>query len=107
MGGLIIGVYGVLEPLVDWVQSRTRLGTYSRLEWTTNQTLQLQRLAHEELGLGTWTRVADDCPITLPGELLASIDISDPKHPRLKCPSGHVEEAGSSQEVAWGEEGKL
>lgn len=29
-----------------------------------NETLQLQRLAHEELGLGTWTRCDKDVPVT-------------------------------------------
>ncbi len=46
--------------------------------------LQLQRLAHEELGLGTWGGTADDYPLTQPGECLATVDISDPEHPKLK-----------------------
>lgn len=45
--------------------------------------MQLQRLAHEELGCGTWIG-GDRFPITTAfGEKLAVIDISDPGHPKL------------------------
>lgn len=84
IGGLIITLSYTLEFLVDWIQKRKSLSIYKRLEWTTNKTLQLQRLAHEELGLGTWTRTAGDYPITAPSEQLAILDISEPNHPRLK-----------------------
>lgn len=84
IGGLIIGLSYTLEFLVDWIQKYRNLSLYKRLEWVTNETLQLQRLAHEELGLGTWTRTAKENPITAPGEQLAILDISEPHHPRLK-----------------------
>lgn len=59
---------------------------YQNLEWVSNETLQLQRMAHEELGLGSWsgTATASSIPITAPGEQLATLDISDKRHPILK-----------------------
>lgn len=86
IGGLLISVSFTLEFAVDWIRRRKNHGIYKRLEWTTNDTLQLQRLAHEELGFGTWTRTAGDHPVTMPGEQLATLDISDPDHPRLASP---------------------
>ncbi|KKY13326.1 hypothetical protein UCDDS831_g09109 [Diplodia seriata] len=56
-GGLVILASWILEPLVAFVQRRCRLDSYARLEWCANETLQLQRLAHEELGMGTWSNI--------------------------------------------------
>ncbi|KAI9786359.1 MAG: hypothetical protein M1816_008020 [Peltula sp. TS41687] len=83
MGGLVIGVSLTLEFVVEWIQKRRNVGISQRLEWTTNDTLQLQRLAHEELGFGTRSRTAQGHPVTAPGEQLAPLDISDPNHPKL------------------------
>ncbi len=84
IGGLLIVVAYTLEYLIEWFQKHKSIGVYQRLEWTTNETLQLQRLAHEELGCGTWSRTAGDHPVTAPHEQLAVLDISEPEHPRLK-----------------------
>ncbi|KAI9787458.1 MAG: hypothetical protein M1816_007506 [Peltula sp. TS41687] len=100
VGGLIIAVSLSLEFLVDWIQRRRKIGTYRRLEWQSNAVLQLQRLAHEELGFGTWSRTADDHPITAPGEHLASLDISDPNHPKLAARAAKSE--ATSQEGSSG-----
>jgi hypothetical protein len=51
-----------------------------------NETFQLQRLAHEEVGLGTWSRTTDFIPVTKPREELALLDLSYPGHPRLSAP---------------------
>ena len=96
IGGLIIGISYTMESLVVWIQRRKNIGIYKRLEWTTNETLQLQRLAHEELGFGTWTRTEEDHPITAPSEQLAVLDISEPNHPKLASPA--VKPGASSQE---------
>ena len=53
------------------------------MEWATNETLQLQRLAHEEIGFGEWTQTTGSIPITETGNTLAILDISDPDHPKL------------------------
>ena len=40
-------------------------------------------MAHEEAGFGTWERCTKDVPITAKGEVLAILDVNDPKHPVL------------------------
>ncbi|OJD40710.1 uncharacterized protein BKCO1_1000451 [Diplodia corticola] len=84
-GGLVIVASWVLEPFVAYVQRRCKLDSYARLEWCTNETLQLQRLAHEELGMGTWSKCDGDVPVTEKGERLAMLDLADSKHPKLKA----------------------
>jgi hypothetical protein len=55
------------------------------MEWTVNGTLQLQRLAHEELGYGTWRDCDKEVPIPILGdEELAVLDMADVEHPRLR-----------------------
>lgn len=58
---------------------------YAYLEWITNDTLQLHRVAHEGSNKtdGTWSRCTSWVPTTAPGALLSSLDISDLNHPRL------------------------
>lgn len=87
VGGLMITISYTLECIVELIQKRTNSGLYNRLDWTINETLQFQRLAHEELGFGTWTRTAQDHPITAPGEKLAVLDVSEPDHPKLARPA--------------------
>lgn len=86
LGALIILFSWLLEPIIAFFQRRRQLDTYARLEWATNETLQLQRLAHEELGLGTWHGAAEAVPYTDGGQKLAVLDVADPEHPRLKAP---------------------
>ncbi|KAB2570289.1 Cytochrome p450 [Lasiodiplodia theobromae] len=86
VGGLIIIASYTIEPFVGWLQKRRRLDSYSRLEWCTNETTQLQRLANEEIGLGVWDRIDETIPVTGRGDLLAVLDLTDPKHPRLRAP---------------------
>ena len=84
-----------LEPLLRILQrrrkSKDKAGTYRTLEWVTNEFLQLQRLAHEELGSGTWTRTANGIPVTEFDERLAVLDISDEGHPTMICLRDEVE----------------
>lgn len=90
IGGTIILLAAVAEPLLNLVQRENRAGLYRRLEWVTNETLQLQRMAHEELGLGSWTRAASGIPVTASNECLGVLDISDENHPilaRARAPS--------------------
>ena len=73
----------MIEPIARFVQTRAKLNQYSRLEWSTNGTFQLQRLAHEELGIGEWESADEVIPTTKSHTDLAPLDISDLKHPRL------------------------
>ncbi|KAF2796641.1 hypothetical protein K505DRAFT_415622 [Melanomma pulvis-pyrius CBS 109.77] len=85
IGGIFILLEAVLESIVDWLDRcrRRHDAIYARLEWSANSTLQLQRMAHEELGLGTWSRCAGDLPVTEFGEKLAVLSVVDEKHPVL------------------------
>lgn len=58
---------------------------YAYLEWITNDTLQLHRVAQEGSNKtdATWSRCTSWVPTTAPGAILSSLDISDLKHPRL------------------------
>ncbi|KAI9788688.1 MAG: hypothetical protein M1816_006739 [Peltula sp. TS41687] len=87
IGGLIIATSYTLEVLFGWMAKRGMISAYKRLEWISNETLQLHRLAHEELGFGTWSGTAEGLPVTAPAEKLATLDISDQKHPRLENPA--------------------
>lgn len=69
---------------------RTNRGTYKNLDWTLNGTLQLQRLAHEELGLGSWTGTLTSHPVTALGETLAIIDAANSHHPVLVRPASQA-----------------
>lgn len=92
LGGLIIISSYTIEPLARWIQRRRNLDVYARLEWTVNETLQLQRMAHEELGLGSWLDCDKDVPITQGRDRLAVIDLAELSHPRLKAPPPIFEE---------------
>jgi hypothetical protein len=76
----------ILPPFFSCLRRRYGLREYEELEWCMNETFQLQRLAHEEVGLGTWSRTTDFIPVTKPCEELALLDLSYPDHPRLSAP---------------------
>lgn len=75
-------------PVSDWLDKWLGKGDYQRLDWAMNDTLQLQRLAHEELGCGTW--IGEEFPITAFGEKLAVLDVSVPGHPKLVNPTAVI-----------------
>jgi len=68
---------------LHWLRRKRKLDQYALLEWSINDTLQLHRLAHEELGYGNWRNCADAVPLTEKGELLAMVDLDDMNHPKL------------------------
>ncbi|OJD33670.1 cation diffusion facilitator family metal ion [Diplodia corticola] len=84
-GALIVASY-VLEPAVLWIQVRCKLDAYARFEWTMNETLQLQRQAHEGLEIGSWSGCDKGIPVAGSRDRLAVIDLEDLAHPRLKAP---------------------
>lgn len=87
---MIIAISYTLEPFVAWIQRR-RDANNARHEWRMNETLQLQRLVHEELGLGTWDRCDGDVPVTTSQDMLGVLDMSSPTHPRLMAPPTFLE----------------
>jgi hypothetical protein len=56
---------------------------YAYAEWQVGSTLQLQRIAHESVGAGNWTRATKAVPVTQSDDALAVLDITDREHPRL------------------------
>ena len=91
LGGTLIVVDLTLESFLDWLQRKSVYHDYGRLEWKTNATLQLQRLAYEEAGSGTWSHCSDTVPTTRTGDRLRPINISNIEHPRLSSISNEVE----------------
>lgn len=92
LGGIFMILDFAIEPLVSYFERRRRNknpdpeGAYARLEWSANAILQLQRMAHEQVGLGTWSNTAGVNPVTLSNEKLAVLDITNEKHPQLRIP---------------------
>lgn len=97
LGGLITLLSFVLPMAVERVQRRRN--PYSSLEWVANDTLQLQRLAHEAVNAGTWRGTHTDYPTTVQEELLAVLDVSYPKHPKLTVAGSKNELLDSSVET--------
>jgi hypothetical protein len=93
----------LLEPLLAglfkfrWFQRNTKL-SYAYAEWQAGSTLQLQRLAHESLGVGTWSNATGSVPVTAPGDALAVLDTSEYRHPRLVAPSIELAKANYAEE---------
>ncbi|KAI0101019.1 hypothetical protein GGR51DRAFT_575138 [Nemania sp. FL0031] len=91
LGLMIILVFGLvfiavscwLEQLAAWIQKRWDNGGHQRLEWITNGSLQLQRLVHEELGIGEWENCDTSMPVTRRLDELATLDLKDRNHPRF------------------------
>lgn len=84
LGALITIINFGLEFLIGLVQSKKGAAGFRHLAWKTDGLLQLQRLAHEESGYGSWERCTNEVPITRFGEILASISVDNPKHPILQ-----------------------
>ncbi|KAJ2977882.1 hypothetical protein NUW58_g7671 [Xylaria curta] len=102
IGLLIAMISYLLEPISRMLYKKWGYQTFAYLEWNTNTTLQLQRLAHEQLGFGTWSKGADEIPITEAGNLLGCLDISNPDHPVLSPPDKYripLEENQSDHET--------
>ncbi|TGJ84260.1 hypothetical protein E0Z10_g4490 [Xylaria hypoxylon] len=96
-GFLIVLTSFLLEPVSAWLHKR-KYRQHAHLEWTTNATLQLQRLAHEEIRVGTWSECTDTIPVTKADELLGCLDITDLTHPIL-APPKEIDVPFQAQEV--------
>ncbi|KAF2183496.1 hypothetical protein K469DRAFT_689964 [Zopfia rhizophila CBS 207.26] len=95
LGSILIITDIFLEPGLNyWQTRRAESGklphhnftgsTHSRLEWRVMSVLQLQRLAHEAVGSGSWFKTSSENPITKPMEKLGILDVSDEKRPFLR-----------------------
>ncbi|KAI0450085.1 hypothetical protein F5B21DRAFT_529296 [Xylaria acuta] len=83
--GFLLATFSYIqEPLVTWSYKRKGRKPYQHLEWVSNATLQLHRLAHEEMGWGEWSNCTETIPTTKDNNVLGCLDIADPTHPRIK-----------------------
>lgn len=73
MGMLIIVVSYILEPIYGCLYRRHQYGEYTYLEWTTTETLQLQRAGYQGIGSGTWLGHTGAIPRTTTGEKLGNL----------------------------------
>jgi hypothetical protein len=96
IGGLLIATSLVLDTLVGFVQRKRNLRDYQRVQWALNEKLQLQRLAYEEAGMGTWSGGTDLVPVTKPGETFGMPPDVDPDHPRIVGLKGSATHVGAS-----------
>ena len=84
LGVIITLLESALESIIVWLEKRGMIKT-SSTEWFGNGTLQLQRMAHEELGLGDWSGCTGPSviPVTEKGQLLGVYNLRDANHPKL------------------------
>lgn len=78
IGALIIATSLLLEHIQAWLYRRRNLKEYAYLEWTANETLQLQRMAYQGLASGHWCHYTDRIPLAEPGDTLANLAGSYP-----------------------------
>ena len=85
-GGLIVIISFSIEFLLEFLHKRYGYQIYRQLEWTTNQQLQLLRLAQEEAGYGVWTKCTDFVPITITSddEKLGGLNVAQVDHPCIE-----------------------
>ncbi|KAL2039171.1 hypothetical protein N7G274_008220 [Stereocaulon virgatum] len=69
-------VVGIFRRQLHWKD-------YKSLQWTLDDKLQMQRMAHEEAGQGHWTGGASSYPLTRTGDKLGVPEGVDSVHPLL------------------------
>lgn len=82
LGVVVIAVSFALEPILAALHRRRKYKQYKFIEWTTDSTLQLQRLGHDD-GDGEWLGCMHNVPTTKAGLQLRGLDMTDSEHPRL------------------------
>lgn len=68
---------------------KSKRGEYRYLEWTSNGTLQLQRLAYQGIKSGKWSGYTDEVPMTESGALLGDLTQSYPECPDSPADKTH------------------
>ncbi|KAI9716556.1 MAG: hypothetical protein M1812_005287 [Candelaria pacifica] len=104
LGGLLILTNMILEPIVGWIQGRSKNpNQHRRLQWILDEKLQLQRVAYEEAGIGLWQGPMDLVPVTARGEAFGLTTGNDGKivdqntaglHAKSESSSGKFENDG-------------
>jgi hypothetical protein len=73
IGGILIVTDLFLASVVGHFQRGRIVANRKRLEWTQNGFLQLQRLAYQRGGMGTWSREEESVPLTQKNEKLGLV----------------------------------
>jgi hypothetical protein len=73
IGGILIVTDLFLASIVGHFQRGRTVANQKRLEWTQNGFLQLQRLAYQRGGMGTWSREEKSVPLTQKNEKLGLV----------------------------------
>lgn len=83
LGGSLVFISLVLDPVVGFVRQRFNWDDHKRLQWAVDEKLQLQRLAFEGAGQGRWKGGVDSIPKTLSSreELIGFGDNPNKYHP--------------------------
>ncbi|KAH8772420.1 hypothetical protein F5882DRAFT_452292 [Hyaloscypha sp. PMI_1271] len=71
---VLILVSLVLDQVMGFIQERWNRGGYRHRQWLLDGKLQLQRLAYENAGIGTWIKVEDNIPVTILRDLFGMPD---------------------------------
>ncbi|KAK5654567.1 hypothetical protein OQA88_7196 [Cercophora sp. LCS_1] len=107
-GALIILLSFILHRILPLcLRGRGRETQYSKLEWSSNETPQLHRLAHEATGTGSWSRGTGMVPVTRQGDVLAVLEIDDTDHPKLRVRAESESTIESGTSNGKGEQSKL
>lgn len=89
LGTVLILLNLTLDIVVGYVQRKLDWGDHKRLQWVIDEKLQLQRLAYEEAGQGTWTGGANAVPVMKMEDRIGIPRNVDKMHPKLSVLSGH------------------
>ena len=95
LGCLFIITALVLDSAVGVLRRRFDRNDHKRLQWASDEKLQLQRMAFEQTGQGTWTGRTDAVPMTGAGNLVGIGSEPDKHHPRFTT----IDSYGSNSEA--------
>lgn len=85
-GAIFIFISFILDPILRCLHRRKSYKQYEYLEWCTNDKMQLHRLAHtSKATTERWTKCTSSIPVTESNVLLAGLDISNLKVPKIRC----------------------
>lgn len=88
VGSLIIVLNVSLGVIVGWMQQRRGNIKQKRLEWICDEELQLQRVAYERNGMGTWEGISKFIPTSVHGEQLRPLADAGFQPTRSRPPQG-------------------
>ena len=83
IGGFLIITSLFLSHIINLIGRKFHIADYKCIQWALDEKFQLQRLAYEEAGQGTWSGALSAVPITKSGEVIGIPNGIDRDHPRL------------------------